>query len=237
MVTRQSVGILLHLKMRELEKVLVGGWGGVNLTAKKEEILPGSLVDLLTPVHPWLSSRVAAHTPPVPTPVTLALISSTLWNWPNGQLPAPTPVNWPVQGLAVSGAVPATLLHHFCQNCWKISFPTITSTIAGNVLNGLRSPCNGASSAPWACQQVSSQRNGAEPLIIWLQKYSWNFQDINKWIHLWRKSKVRPADAGAVQLPSLSYIPEMNNCCIFNSLLYVLLTMKIGKRYIYLATL
>ena len=112
--------------MREWAKVLVEASDGVNLTSKKGEILPGRLVDLLTPVHPWLSSRVAAHT----RPVTLALISSTSRKWPNGHLPAPSSVNWPVQGLAVRGAVPARLRHHFCQHSSRTLFPL---TIGGNV--------------------------------------------------------------------------------------------------------
>ena len=66
------------------------------------------LVDLLTPVHPWLAPLVTAN----PPPLKLAQ-SQFLSRWP----PAPAAMGAPVQSLAVQGAVPGnvmwSILRHF----------------------------------------------------------------------------------------------------------------------------
>ena len=75
--------------------------GEINLPGFKKR---SHLVDLLTPVHPRLSSLVAAN----PPPLKLAAVSRISWK---SRLcmkrpPAPAAMGRPVQSLAVQGAVP-----------------------------------------------------------------------------------------------------------------------------------
>ena len=72
----------------------------------------GELVDLLVPVHPWLSSRTSTQAPPVleeycRLPMKHQYQPSTSISRNTIYAPAAAPVSGPVQGLAVQRAVPA----------------------------------------------------------------------------------------------------------------------------------
>ena len=132
-------GPLTHLSQNILRE---RGWS----SQFQEEISP--LVDLLTPVHPWLATLVTTN----PPPMKLSQISISLkWR------PAPPLMSVPVQSLAVKGAVPA-------NTTWSlINFRTLPQKAAHQLFFYILWPGSCTAGAPGTSHQSTSHRYRAKP--------------------------------------------------------------------------
>ena len=152
------------------------------------------LVNLLTSVHPWLSSReVAARA----LPVKFAFMS-LFTRLKVQDLTYTSPC-------ALASLRPGSQGSSTCNVTFKLlkSQHSLKHSFSSELM--LESPCNGAASAPWVCQQLTSQRHRAEPLIFASETYFNEKKNLKT--SIWRK--FRPADAIAVQLPRLSHHPAI----------------------------